>query len=77
MSLCTFRNMAIDEQFTIHFYGFKIEIICRSENLRIVHILNECVHLFLDRIRRNADNPTIIFGSKNNVTTSAIKKRTY
>ena len=77
MSLCTFRNMAIDEQFTIHFYGFKIEIICWSEKLRIVHILNEGVHLFLNRIRRNADYPTIIFSPKNNMTTSTIKKRTY
>ena len=63
MSLSTLRDIEIDNLLPIYVHRFISQIVSGLKQLRIIHVLSQLIHLFLDLCRIDTNNFPIVFRS--------------
>lgn len=74
--LGAFGHIAVYQVQAIYLQGFEFEIIGGSEQLGVVHILDEGVELFLQTLIAHAKDLSAVVCSQDDMPASAVQKRT-
>ena len=76
VNIRSYRNLNINNCFTINLIFFKLCIKCRADFIRIIHLRNKVFLYLFNAILVNSANSSIIFYTQKQISAQSVKHRT-